>query len=276
MKDATGQYLNQIGLVPLLDADQERELAQRIEAGRQARDRLDTGEDGAALTRAVRSGERAKDHFIRANLRLVVNLARRYPLPPGMELLDLIQEGSLGLEHAVDKFDWRRGFKFSTYAAFWIRQAISRALDQKGSLIRLPGERSAKLRAALRTTDGTTHDLDEDLAELHRLTTPTSFDRPIGEHGETELGDFLASTAAGPESVVIDQMHHDLTVELLDSLDPPTRQAVALRMGLTDDQPRTYREVGEAIGVSDEAARRIVSRALVQLRGKATVLGLAA
>ena len=95
-------------------------------------------------------GRAAKDRFIRANLRLVVSIARRYPLPPGMELLDLIQEGNLGLEHAVDKFDWRKGFKFSTYATFWIRQAIGRALDQKASLVRLPGDRSASLRAALR------------------------------------------------------------------------------------------------------------------------------
>ena len=150
MSDSVGQYLNEIGLVPLLTADEERELSQIIEKGRDAQIKIDAGENSAMNRRAVRKAAQAKDRFIRANLRLVVSVARRYPLPPSMELLDLIQEGNLGLEHAVDKFDWRKGFKFSTYATFWIRQAIGRALDQKASLLRLPGDRSASLRAALR------------------------------------------------------------------------------------------------------------------------------
>ena len=141
MSDSVGQYLNEIGLVPLLTAAEERELSQIIEKGVEARERMANGEKGAELRRADRAAAAAKDRFIRANLRLVVSIARRYPLPAGMELLDLIQEGNLGLEHAVDKFDWRKGFKFSTYATFWIRQAIGRALDQKASLVRLPGDR---------------------------------------------------------------------------------------------------------------------------------------
>ena len=152
----------------------ERELSQKIEKGRDAPERLDAGERKVELKRQVREAAKAKDHFIRANLRLVVSIARRYPLPPGMDLLDLIQEGNLGLEHAVDKFDWRKGFKFSTYATFWIRQAIGRALDQKASLVRLPSERSAQLRAALRAVSGDGDDLDAELANLHRLSTPTS------------------------------------------------------------------------------------------------------
>src|SRR5690606_11137850 len=116
----------------------------------------------------VRKGAEAKDGFIRANLRLVVSVARRYPIPPSMELLDLIQEGNLGLEHAVDKFDWRKGFKFSTYATFWIRQAIGRALDQKASLVRLPGDRSTILRAALRQASGDGEERDEEDARLYR------------------------------------------------------------------------------------------------------------
>ncbi|MET0159736.1 MAG: sigma-70 family RNA polymerase sigma factor, partial [Acidimicrobiales bacterium] len=131
MSDSVGQYLNEIGTVPLLNAQEERELAQIIEAGFEARKRLENGEKGREIRKAIRAADAAKDRFIRANLRLVVSVARRYPLPPSMELLDLIQEGNLGLEHAVDKFDWRKGFKFSTYATFWIRQAIGRALDQK-------------------------------------------------------------------------------------------------------------------------------------------------
>ena len=138
MSDSVGQYLNEIGLVPLLTAQEERDLSKIIERGAEARGKLEEGETGRDLNRAVREAAVAKDRFIRANLRLVVSVARRYPLPPGMELLDLIQEGNLGLEHAVDKFDGRKGFKFSTYATFWIRQAIGRALDQKASLVRLP------------------------------------------------------------------------------------------------------------------------------------------
>ena len=172
MNDSIGLYLNDIGKVPLLNAEDERVLSKAIEAGRDAQARLDAGEKGKALKMAVADAAAAKDRFIRANLRLVVSIARRYPLPQGMDLLDLIQEGNLGLEHAVDKFDWRRGFKFSTYATFWIRQAIGRALDQKASLIRIPGDRSASLRAALRQASGDGETLDVGNAELHRLTTP--------------------------------------------------------------------------------------------------------
>ena len=160
MNDSIGLYLNDIGKVPLLTAEDERELSRVIETGRDAKEQLDAGKRGVALKRQVREAAKAKDRFIRSNLRLVVSIARRYPLPQGMDLLDLIQEGNLGLEHAVDKFDWRRGFKFSTYATFWIRQAIGRALDQKASLIRIPGDRSASLRAALRQASGDGETLD--------------------------------------------------------------------------------------------------------------------
>jgi len=161
MSDSVGQYLNEIGLVPLLTAQEERELSQIIERGRDAAVRIDAGERSRELRKQVAEAAAAKDRFIRANLRLVVSVARRYPMPPGMELLDLIQEGNLGLEHAVDKFDWRKGFKFSTYATFWIRQSIGRALDQKASLVRLPGDRSASLRAALRAVSGDSDELDD-------------------------------------------------------------------------------------------------------------------
>jgi len=147
MNDSIGIYLNDIGKVPLLTAEDERVLSRAIEKGREAATKSAAGDKTVAVKRDIREAARAKDRFIRANLRLVVSIARRYPLPQGMDLLDLIQEGNLGLEHAVDKFDWRRGFKFSTYATFWIRQAIGRALDQKASLIRIPGDRSASLRS---------------------------------------------------------------------------------------------------------------------------------
>jgi RNA polymerase primary sigma factor len=276
MKDSIGQYLHEIGQVPLLDAAKERELAQRIEDGRAARARLDAGESGVELKRAVRHGARAKDQFIRANLRLVVSLAKRYPLPASMDLLDLIQEGNLGLEHAVDKFDWRKGFKFSTYATFWIRQAIGRALDQKSSLIRLPGDRSAQLRAAVRAADANNEELDADLAELQRLTSPTSLDKPLGDDGDGDFGDLIAHGDVGPEVTTIQQLHQQEVLRLVDRLNPRAQEAVRLRLGLADGQERSFRQVGDELGITAEAARRLVKRAMDELRDEAIELGLAA
>ena len=178
MNDSIGMYLNEIGKVALLTAEEERELSRTIEKGREASARLDAGEKSSALKADVAAAAKAKDRFIRANLRLVVSIARRYPLPQGMDLGDLIQEGNLGLEHAVDKFDWRRGFKFSTYATFWIRQSIGRALDYKASLIRIPGDRAAALRSALRRSGGDADTLDNTNAELHMLSSPSRSTRP--------------------------------------------------------------------------------------------------
>ena len=269
MSDSVGQYLNEIGLVPLLTADEERELSQIIERGRDAQERIDAGERGRDLRKAVASAAAAKDRFIRANLRLVVSIARRYPLPPSMELLDLIQEGNLGLEHAVDKFDWRKGFKFSTYATFWIRQAIGRALDQKASLIRLPGDRSASLRAALRQVSGDGDELDDDNAHLHRLSTPTSLDRVVGDEDGSELVDLLADDAPGPEEETLANEQDRLVTGLLDVLDGRARLAVEQRFGLNDGRKRSYREVGEELGVTAEAARRMVKRAVNTVRTEA-------
>jgi len=269
MSDSVGQYLNEIGLVPLLTALEERELSQIIEKGTEAQQRLDAGERGRELQRAVRNAANAKDRFIRANLRLVVSVARRYPLPPGMELLDLIQEGNLGLEHAVDKFDWRKGFKFSTYATFWIRQAIGRALDQKASLVRLPGDRSASLRAALRQVAGDGDELDDEHALLHRLTTPTSLDRTIGDDDSNELIDLLADSKPGPEAQVMANVEDQMITDLLSVLDTRARLAVEQRFGLNDGRKRSYREVGEELGVTAEAARRLVKRAVIAVREQA-------
>ncbi|MCU0311165.1 MAG: sigma-70 family RNA polymerase sigma factor [Acidimicrobiales bacterium] len=269
MSDSVGQYLNEIGLVPLLTAEEERELSQVIEKGRDAAEALDAGETGVELKRAVRTAAAAKDRFIRANLRLVVSIARRYPLPPGMELLDLIQEGNLGLEHAVDKFDWRKGFKFSTYATFWIRQAIGRALDQKASLVRLPGDRSASLRAALRQVSGDGDELDDEHARLHRLTTPTSLDRTIGDDDSNELIDLLPDSLPGPEQIVMNRQDEQMITDLLSVLDARARYAVEQRFGLNDGRKRSYREVGEELGVTAEAARRLVKRAVTAVRDQA-------
>ena len=269
MSDSVGQYLNEIGLVPLLTAAEERELSQIIEQGRLAAARIEAGEHAPALRRKVRAAARAKDRFIRANLRLVVSVARRYPLPPGMELLDLIQEGNLGLEHAVDKFDWRKGFKFSTYATFWIRQAIGRALDQKASLVRLPGDRSASLRAALRQVAGDGDELDDEHALLHRLTTPTSLDRTIGDDDSNELVDILPDATPGPEAEVLARAEEQMVTDLLGVLDARARYAVEQRFGLHDGRKRSYREVGEELGVTAEAARRLVKRAVSAVRDEA-------
>jgi RNA polymerase primary sigma factor len=276
MSDSVGQYLNEIGLVPLLTADEERELSQVIERGREARERLDAGERGRDLRKAAAAAAVAKDRFIRANLRLVVSIARRYPLPPSMELLDLIQEGNLGLEHAVDKFDWRKGFKFSTYATFWIRQAIGRALDQKASLVRLPGDRSASLRAALRQASGDGEELDDENARLYRLTTPTSLDRPVGDDDGSELVDLLAADVPTPEMVMLDREEEQALHDLLGVLDTRARYAVEQRFGLTDGRKRSYREVGEELGVTAEAARRLVKRAVDAVREEAVARASAA
>ncbi len=266
MNDSIGLYLNDIGKVPLLTAEDERELSRRIEEGREAAEKLAAGKRSADLKAKVAAAAEAKDRFIRSNLRLVVSIARRYPLPQGMDLLDLIQEVNLGLEHAVDKFDWRRGFKFSTYATFWIRQAIGRALDQKASLIRIPGDRSASLRAALRQASGDGETLDQGNAELHRLTTPVSLDKTVGDDGDATLGDLMANGDPTPEDAVMVGVESDLLDELLGTLEPRARYAVEARFGLLDGERRSFREVGESLGVTAEAARRLVSRAVAGLR----------
>ena len=269
MSDSVGLYLNEIGMVPLLNAAEEIELSQIIEAGALARERRSAGETGRDLDRAISRAAAAKDRFIRSNLRLVVSVARRYPLPQGMELLDLIQEGNLGLEHAVDKFDWRKGFKFSTYATFWIRQSIGRALDQKASLIRLPGDRSAGLRAALRAVSGDGDELNAELAMLHRLSTPTSLDRTVGEEDSNGLVDLLADSGPTPEEEMVTRVDDEMLEDALAVLDARARFAVEQRFGLGDGRRRSYREVGDELGVTAEAARRLVKRAVGQVRERA-------
>jgi RNA polymerase primary sigma factor len=269
MTDTLGLYLNDIGKVPLLTALEERELSRAIEQGIGAAAKIAAGSKDRELKRHVAAAEAAKDRFIRANLRLVVSIARRYPLPQGMELSDLIQEGNLGLEHAVDKFDWRRGFKFSTYATFWIRQAIGRALDQKASLIRLPGDRSAALRAALRSTSSTGEELDAENASLHRISSPISLDRPVGDDTDTTLVDLVPSGGMSPEDELVAEEGSRLLNDLLGTLDDRARYAVTARFGLIDGQKRSFREVGDDLGVTAEAARRMVKRAVEGLRDDA-------
>ena len=272
MTDSIGIYLNEIGKVSLLTADEERELSQAIEEGRAAAERIASGERSVTLKRKVAKAAAAKDRFIRANLRLVVSIARRYPLPQGMDLGDLIQEGNLGLEHAVDKFDWRRGFKFSTYATFWIRQSIGRALDTKGSLIRIPGDRAAGLRSMMRQVGGDADQLDTGNADLHRLTSNVSLDKTVGDDGDATVGDLIANGDRSPEDVVVAQVEGEMLDGLLDVLDDRGRYAVESRFGLLDGEKHSFREIGAHLGITSEAARRLMNRALETLRGSADVL----
>ncbi|MCY3575934.1 MAG: sigma-70 family RNA polymerase sigma factor [bacterium] len=274
MDDSTGQYLNAIGLVPLLTKEDEVQLAQTIERGREAQARLDAGESNPRLHTQVREAAKAKERFIRANLRLVVSVAKKYPLPTGMELLDLVQEGNLGLDRAVEKFDWRKGFKFSTYATFWIRQSIGRALDQKANLIRLPGERAASLRAAVRQATGGGEELDSEHALLHRLTSLTSLNTTVGDDNNSELVDLQPDASPGPEDLVLAADQMETLAELLDTLDNRSRFALEMRYGLTDGQRHSYREIGQVLGLTSEAVRRIIGRSLDLVRARAELLDI--
>lgn len=281
--DAVRLYLKEIGRVPLLDAEEEVWIATRIRSGGEAAETLAemsvTNEELEPAERErleclVSDGEQARDELTRANLRLVVSIAKRYA-GRGMALLDVIQEGNLGLIRAVEKFDHSKGFKFSTYATFWIRQSIGRALDQKASLVRLPGDRSASLRAALRQVSGDGDELDDDHARLHRLTTPTSLDRTIGDDDSNELIDLLPDANPGPELEVMAKAEEEMVTGLLDILEPRAKYAVEQRFGLSDGIKRSYREVGEELGVTAEAARRLVKRAINAVREHAEELSLA-
>ncbi|MEZ5144398.1 MAG: sigma-70 family RNA polymerase sigma factor [Acidimicrobiales bacterium] len=193
-------------------------------------------------------------------------------MPPAWSCSTSSRRATSASEHAVDRFDWRKGFKFSTYATFWIRQAIGRALDQKASLVRLPGDRSASLRAALRQVSGDGDELDDEHARLHRLTTPHVPDRTIGDDDSNELIDLLADGNPGPEQQLVARVEDQMITDLLSVLEPRAKYAVEQRFGLTDGRKRSYREVGEELGVTAEAARRLVKRAVSTVRDQAPAL----
>ncbi|WP_084956158.1 sigma-70 family RNA polymerase sigma factor [Thermoactinospora rubra] len=285
--DLLGQYLQQIGRTPLLTAEQEVDLAKRIEAGLYARHLLDQGRvQGRAaeeLERVAADGERAKDHMLRANLRLVVAAAKRY-YHRGWPLLDLIQEGNLGLIHAVEKFDYARGYKFSTYAMWWIRQSIERGLADKSRAVRLPihvVEQIAKVKRVARdletrlghepddpevaTAAGMTVDT---LARLRRIDRDVvSLDTPVGDRDDTRVGDLIADAEMAPVSEVME--HRALAEELRSLVDRlPEREAliITLRYGLSDGMTHTYQEIGEQIGLTRERIRQLERQALGTLR----------
>jgi RNA polymerase primary sigma factor len=286
--DPVKDYLKQIGKVPLLNAEQEVELAKRIEAGLFAEEKL---ADGAALSANGRSdlewiaedGRRAKNHLLEANLRLVVSLAKRYT-GRGMLFLDLIQEGNLGLIRAVEKFDYTKGYKFSTYATWWIRQAITRAMADQARTIRIPVHMVEVINKLARVQRQMLQDLGreptpEELAAELDMTPekvievqkygrePISLHTPLGEDGDSEFGDLIEdSEAIQPGEAVSFTLLQEQLHSVLDTLSEREAGVVSMRFGLTDGQPKTLDEIGKVYGVTRERIRQIESKTMSKLR----------
>jgi RNA polymerase sigma factor (sigma-70 family) len=287
-QDTVRLYLDDIGRYPLLTKDDEIRLSQLIEAGRAAAAELAKSGDlfpGRAreLRRAKRAGEAASQEFIKSNLRLVVSIAKKYQ-SSDLPILDLIQEGNLGLMHAVEKFDWRRGFKFSTYATWWIRQSIGRGIDNTARTVRLPVHAGDQVRRVLRIKGqlesqsgraptsrelaAQLHMSEEEVATLLRyVVEPVSLATPVGSEGDTELADVVADTAAAtPFELVAAGMLGDEVERLLSALGERERQILRLRYGLDRGEPRTLEEVGAELSLTRERIRQIERSALAKLR----------
>ncbi len=287
--DPVKDYLKQIGKVPLLNAEQEVELAKRIEAGLFAEEQL--GDEDVKLKEKVRDeyewiaedGRRAKYHLLEANLRLVVSLAKRYT-GRGMLFLDLIQEGNLGLIRAVEKFDYTKGFKFSTYATWWIRQAITRAMADQARTIRIPVHMVEVINKLARVQRQMLQDLGreptpEELAKELDMTPekvievqkygrePISLHTPLGEDGDSEFGDLIEdSEAIVPAEAVSFTLLQEQLHAVLDTLSEREAGVVSMRFGLTDGQPKTLDEIGKVYGVTRERIRQIESKTMSKLR----------
>tara|TARA_B100001564_G_scaffold333531_1_gene321278 strand:- start:1626 stop:2561 length:936 start_codon:yes stop_codon:yes gene_type:complete len=287
-EDLVRLYLTDIGQYPLLTKEDEVRLAQKIEKGVEAREKLSTSEELTAkeksdLKRLERNGARAEKKFVQSNLRLVVSIAKKYQAS-GLPLLDLIQEGNLGLMHAVEKFDWRKGFKFSTYATWWIRQAITRGIANTGRTIRLPvhaGDTLARLQKARTRLElkygrpATMTELaadvempEEKITEALRFANePLSLSEPLREDGDAELGDVVEDRgAASPFEVAATSLLPDEIARLLAPLDEREREILKLRFGLDRGEPRTLEEVGEHFNLTRERIRQIEARAMSKLR----------
>jgi RNA polymerase primary sigma factor len=290
--DSVRAYLKRIGKVALLNAQQEVELAKRIEAGLYAAERMrgsiDIGEKVSPQLRRdlcwiVRDGKRAKNHLLEANLRLVVSLAKRYT-GRGLGFLDLIQEGNIGLVRAVEKFDYAQGYKFSTYATWWIRQALGRALADQSRTIRIPvhvGELITRLHRARRTLlqelgrEATPQELavaidvtEDRVTEIQRYgREPVSLDEPLGEEGDTRLGDLIEDSGAASAfaSVDLTLLQAELR-SVLATLSDREAGVIRLRFGLTDGRPRTLDEIGRTYGVTRERIRQIETKTMTKLR----------
>jgi RNA polymerase sigma factor (sigma-70 family) len=288
LSDAIGMYLDSVSEHGLLTAEDEVRLSRIMEAGSRAQQRLDSTPDldpaeKAVLYREIHAADEAKAEFIRSNLRLVISIAKRYT-GRGLELLDLVQEGNLGLIRAVEKFDWRKGFKFSTYATWWIRQAITRGLGNQGRTIRLP----VHMVDVVRTVQETALSLSERLRrrptmeeiaaasglDLERiqlaLAAPgdtVSLERPIGTDGDAELGDFVEDAdALDPFEVAAEQSARRHLETALRMLDDHERDVIILRYGLDGAGPRTLSDVGSHFEMTRERVRQIEGRALAKLR----------
>jgi len=302
-RDLVGVYLHEISKTPLLDAAQEVDLSKAIEAGLFAEylldsdklrsDELPAGMTEAELLRVVAEGDDAKDRFIRANLRLVVSIARRY-VRSGMPMLDLIQEGNTGLVRAVEKFDYLRGYKFSTYATWWIRQAISRAIAQQERTVRLPVHlvedvnRMRNVARQLTRELGAEPEMDqlaaamdvpvERVRELKRWSQDTvSLDTPVGDDGDTRLGDLVAdSDEPSPEEVVLAALERQRIEGLLNHLDARSAGIMRARYGLEDGREHSLTEVATRFSLSRERIRQLEIQALGRLRELARAEGLQA
>ena len=222
-------------------------------------------------TRATHAGDAARQHFIEANVRLVLSLARRVRLPGHLERDDVIQDGMIGLERAVERFDHTKGFKFSTYAAWWIRQSMQRGLEHSSTTIRIPEHQRGALRAAQRDRDSHGTPLGEELARLERIGTPDSLDRAIDDDA-TPLGNLVATADDDPADAVERVAITEAVEDLLGDLDPELADAIARRFGLRGYEPATYARVAAALGRSEESVRRQVSRTLQRLRPRALEL----
>jgi RNA polymerase sigma factor (sigma-70 family) len=286
-EDLVRLYLTDIGQYPLLTKDDEVRLAQQIEGGNAARgDLLTAGKDLTAakkreLRRTAREGDDAQRTFVQSNLRLVVSIAKKYQ-GQELSLLDLIQEGIFGLIRASEKFDWRKGYKFSTYATFWIRQAIQRGLANKARTIRIPvhiGQRERKIVRAERELSATLgrDPRDDEIARHAELPldqveevrdaarTVTSLDRPVGEEGDTAHGDLLEGGAPPVDQEVEVSLSEQLLRQTIEELPETERDVIRLRFGLTGEDPQPLRETGRRLGLSAERVRQIESRALKRL-----------
>jgi RNA polymerase primary sigma factor len=286
--DPVKDYLKQIGKVPLLNAEQEVELAKRIEAGLFAEEKLAeiqgmTPDQRIDLEWIAEDGRRAKNHLLEANLRLVVSLAKRYT-GRGMLFLDLIQEGNLGLIRAVEKFDYTKGYKFSTYATWWIRQAITRAMADQARTIRIPVHMVEVINKLARVQRQMLQDLGreptpEELAVELDMTPekvvevqkygrePISLHTPLGEEGDSEFGDLIEDTEAiQPGEAVSFMLLQEQLHSVLDTLSEREAGVVSLRFGLTDGQPKTLDEIGKVYGVTRERIRQIESKTMLKLR----------
>ncbi|MGW1715124.1 sigma-70 family RNA polymerase sigma factor [Streptomyces sp. NPDC002156] len=288
-RDLVGMYLDEIARTPLLDAAKEVELSQTIEAGVFARQILDGETEAKAdatveeLEALVAEAERAKDVFIRSNLRLVVAVARRYPRS-GLPLLDLIQEGNAGLVRAVEKFDYRKGFKFSTYATWWIRQAITRSIADQSRTIRLPVHlveelgRIRRVQREFNRKNGRDPEPAEIAAELDSnqervidvldwARDPVSLNMPVDDEGETQFGDLLEDTSAvSPEQSVLTLLRSEELDDLIGRLDQRTASIIKMRYGIDDGRERTLTEVGKEHGLTRERIRQIEKHALLELK----------